>query len=424
MKKVSFFGMAALSLFAGQAVVSSVLPMTASAARTKVVLWDAMTGPYGKSLDNIVNQFNNSQSKYTVVRQSQGSYATLNQKIMAAAKSRTLPDISQATYTQVPDYQKDGIVSSLDNYMLHGKNKISKKQLNNIYPGFISSSKWQGKYYSVPFSKSVRVMLVNNDLLKNLGFSTPTTWNDVEKIAKAAKAKGDSGVGFDSSFDMELEGLSAANGSKFVSNGLKVNFAKPKVLKPADSIYNMLHNGQAWTAGADIYGTNRFAEGKTALYFSSSAGVTISSKTIKKFKFSTAVFPSYRGHRATEFAGNDLVMMNNGKKHQAGVWAFMKYLLKDNVTRQWAEDTGYLPLTKKARNSTQYKDYLNKNPLFKAAADSLPYGFQATAFVGYNDYRNEMLNAIDNVTTKKQSPNKAFPVAAKKMRQTISQNNN
>ncbi|KGO27846.1 hypothetical protein Q757_07365 [Oenococcus alcoholitolerans] len=126
MKKVSFFGMAALSLFAGQAVVSSVLPMTASAARTKVVLWDAMTGPYGKSLDNIVNQFNNSQSKYTVVRQSQGSYATLNQKIMAAAKSRTLPDISQATYTQVPDYQKDGIVSSLDNYMLHGKNKISK----------------------------------------------------------------------------------------------------------------------------------------------------------------------------------------------------------------------------------------------------------------------------------------------------------
>ncbi|KGO32179.1 hypothetical protein Q757_02535 [Oenococcus alcoholitolerans] len=62
--------------------------------------------------------------------------------------------------------------------------------------------------------------------------------------------------------------------------------------------------------------------------------------------------------------------------------------------------------------------------MFKAAADSLPYGFQATAFVGYNDYRNEMLNAIDNVTTKKQSPNKAFPVAAKKMRQTISQNNN
>ncbi|MCV3296195.1 ABC transporter substrate-binding protein [Oenococcus kitaharae] len=422
MKKVKMFGMATLALFGSTTAISAVAPVAASAARTKVVLWDGMTGPYAKALDKIVKGYNRSQSKYTVVRQSQGNYAALNQKIMAAAKSRTLPDMAQATYTQVPDYQKENLVSPLDSYMLKGSDKISKAQLKNIYPGFISSSKWQGKYYSIPFSKSVRVMLVNQDLLKQLGFSTPQSWNDLEKIAKAAKAKGDAGIGFDASFDMELEGMSTAAGNKFVSKNLKVNFAKPKVLKAANTIYDMLQNGEAWTAGADVYGTNRFAEGKTAVYFSSSAGVTISASTVKKFKLGTAVFPSYQGKRATEFAGNDIVMMNNGKKHQAGVWSFMKYLLKNKTTEQWAESTGYLPLTKKARNSASYKSYLKKNPLFKAAADSLPYGFQATAFSGYNDYRNKMLTAIDAVTAKKESPSKVFPATAKEMKTIISDN--
>ncbi|MDN6900031.1 ABC transporter substrate-binding protein [Oenococcus sicerae] len=422
MKKVKMFGMATLALLGSTTLFSAVSPIAASAARTKVVLWDGMTGPYAKSLDKIVKQYNNSQSKYTVVRQSQGNYATLTQKIMAAAKSKTLPDMAQATYTQVPDYEKEGIVAPLDSYMLKGSNKISKTQLKNIYPGFVSSSKWQGKYYSIPFSKSVRVMLVNQDLLKQLGFSTPKTWSDVEKISKAAKAKGDAGVGFDQSFDMELESLSNAAGTKFVSKNLKVKFASSKVLKAADGIYGMLQNGEAWTAGADIYGTNRFAEGKTALYFSSSAGVSISSTTVKKFKLATAVFPSYQGKRSTELAGNDLVMLNNNKKHQAGVWSFMKYLLKDKTTEQWAEATGYLPLTKTARNSASYKNYLKKNPLYKAAADSLPYGFQATAFSGYNDYRTEMLNAVDLVTSKKESPDKVFPASAKKMKTIISEN--
>lgn len=50
--------------------------------------------------------------------------------------------MAQATYTQVPDYVKDGIVTSLQS-QVDGKNGLSKKQLNNIYSGFLQQSKYK-----------------------------------------------------------------------------------------------------------------------------------------------------------------------------------------------------------------------------------------------------------------------------------------
>ena len=93
---------------------------------------------------------------------------------MAGAKSKTLPVMAQATYTQVPDYVKDGIVTSLQS-QVDGKNVLSKKQLNNIYSGFLQQSKYKGEFYSTPFSASVREMFYNKTLLKKYNLSVPKT---------------------------------------------------------------------------------------------------------------------------------------------------------------------------------------------------------------------------------------------------------
>ncbi|TOD02079.1 hypothetical protein, partial [Vibrio parahaemolyticus] len=85
-----------------------------------------------------------SQKQYKVVGTAQGNYTALQQKIMAAAKSRNLPTIAQTTYTTVPDYVKNGFISPLDQYMLKGDDKMSSSDLKDIYPAFLSSSKYQG----------------------------------------------------------------------------------------------------------------------------------------------------------------------------------------------------------------------------------------------------------------------------------------
>ena len=77
---------------------------TADGEKVDLTFWHAMTGPQGDALTRLVNDFNKSQDKYTVVEQNQGDYNTLAQSVTAAAVSGDLPTMSQLTATDVVEY--------------------------------------------------------------------------------------------------------------------------------------------------------------------------------------------------------------------------------------------------------------------------------------------------------------------------------
>lgn len=97
----------------------------------------------------------------------------------------------------------------------------------------------------------------------------------------------------------------------------------------------------------------------------------------------------------------------------------MKFLASDKQTEKWAEDTGYLPITKKAAKSASYKAYLKANPLAKAASDSLPGAFSDTAFLGYQEYRTDLLSATDAMLTKKTAPKDALDTLQKQTQKIV-----
>ena len=425
-----FAALAAITIMAGSsfAGLSAVHTPTVSANTVaskpvKVTFWHAMAGPYKDALQKRIDAFNKSQSKYEIVATAQGDYTTLNQKIMAGAKSKTLPVMAQTIYTQVPDYVKDGIVTSLQP-QVDGKNGLSKKQLNNIYPGFLQQSKYKGEFYSAPFSASVREMFYNKTLLKKCSLSVPKTWDETAKMSEVLKKDGIATVGFDKSFDMEWNSMARSAGVSLVTNKNKVNVDSKKAVTAAKLITDMVSDGTAKTAGSDIYGTTNFVNGKTALTFSSSAGITATkAAAAKDFDWGTAPLPSYKGKSATVLAGNSLVVTATATKNQqAGAWAFMKYLMSDKQTEKWAESTGYLPITKKATKSAAYKAYLKKNPLAQAASDSLPGAFSDTAFLGYQDYHTNLLNAVDSMLTKKTPASDALKTLSDQTKKTLKEN--
>lgn len=377
----------------------------------KISFWNGMNGPYQKALKKIINDFNSSQSKYKVVSTAQGDYTALQQKIMAAAKSNSLPVISQTTYTTVPDYSKNNLIEPLDNYMLKGDNKLSSADLKDIYPSFLSSSKYQGKYYSIPFSKSVRVLYYNQDILDKYNLKKPATWEDIAKDSEVLKSHGIYGMGFDKSWDMEFEGLARQAGNPLVGvDGKQVNLDSADTLKAANFIMDMVKDGTAKTAGEDFYWTQAFTQGKSAFYAGSSAGVTqMVAQAPKSLHWGTMPLPSYNGKKATEIAGNDIVMFKSASAEQKkGAWAFMKYLMSTKETAKWAKATGYVPLRKSATKTADFKDYLKKNTYNQAAVDSLPNGFQSNAFLGFSEYRTKLLETVDAMLTKNEPVKKAL----------------
>lgn len=172
----------------------------------------------------------------------------------------------------------------------------------------------------------------------------------------------------------------------------------------------MLQNGTATTAGSDGYGSVQFFEGKTLFYSGSSAAIsTLQATTPKGFHWGTAISPSYKGKRAASIAGNDLVMFKSASKAQRkGAAAFVKYLMKKKQTIKWAENTGYLPLTKSAQKDATYKRYLAKHPTQKAGIDSVKFGFQDPIFLGYDEFYTAFIKAINQMITNKVTPEKAM----------------
>ncbi|KAI3473661.1 hypothetical protein Pfo_031502 [Paulownia fortunei] len=205
-------------------------------------------------------------------------------------------------------------------------------------------------------------------------------------MSDVLKKDGIATVGFDKSFDMEWDSMVRSAGVSLITSKSKVNVDSKKAVTAAKLITDMVADGTAKTAGSDITAQQTLSMAAAA----------------KDFDWGTAPLPSYKGKSATVLAGNSLVVTATAtKKQQAGAWAFMKYLMSDKQTEKWAEATGYLPITKKATKSSAYKAYLKKNPLAKAASDSLPGAFSDTAFLGYQDYRTNLLNAVDSMLTKK-----------------------
>lgn len=376
-----------------------------------------MTGVHKTALDKMIHEFNQSQTKYKVVGSSQGDFTSLQQKITAAAKSKTLPTIAQTTYTNVPDYVKGGFITPFDPY-------ISKSDLSDIFPAFLQSSKYHGKYYSMPFSKSTRILFYNQDLLKQAGLSVPTTWAQVQQDGTQLKSQGITAMAFDQSFIAELNALSHQAGTPVMTNQLKVNMDNKETLAATHVIWDMLQNGTATTAGTDIYGSTQFFAGKTLFYIGSSAGIsTMTANTPKGMHWSTATIPSYQGKKSTSIAGNDFVMFKSASPAQRkGASAFVKFMMSNKQTIKWAEETGYVPLTKSAQKDAEYKRYLAKNPAAKAAEDSVSFGFQDPAFLGYRQFYNVMNSAIDQMVANHVTPEKAMAQLQKQAEKIVKQN--
>lgn len=271
----------------------------------------------------------------------------------------------------------------------------------------------------------MRVMYVNNDILKKYNLTVPTTWEQMAQDGKVLKAHGIYAYGFDASFQSEWEGMVHATGVNPVTADGQVNVNDPKAIAAANVVLDMIKDGTAKSAGSDVYWTKNFVNGKSAFYIGSSAGLSITAmQAPKSLDWTTAQVPAYQGNNGTEVAGNDLVLFKGATKEQKdGAHAFMKYLLQPANTTTWAKMTGYVPVDASAIKSNAYQAYLKANPRAMAAVDALPNSFAQTGFVGFNQYYTHAGQAFNNMLTNHTSAKDALDNLAKRTKQIISSNN-
>ena len=148
-------------------IVFLVLAATAApAAPVKVVYWRALTGVAGDVQDELVKQFNASQTGVVAEAQFQGAYAEVQQKLLAALAAASVPDLVLLDSPFVALFAKDDALVALDKFASSKKTGVD---LKDYVPGFIDDCVYKGKLYALPFMRSTPLLYFNRDMFAAAG---------------------------------------------------------------------------------------------------------------------------------------------------------------------------------------------------------------------------------------------------------------
>ena len=111
------------------------------------------------------------------------AYEELSPKILTSATSGGY-DVILGDCIWPAQFAKAGLV-------LDVTDKVEELELDDIYQGALDATKYEGKYYGMPWLNDVKYMFVNKELLSQAGIEeVPATWDELIEDAKAVKEAG------------------------------------------------------------------------------------------------------------------------------------------------------------------------------------------------------------------------------------------
>jgi len=385
-------------------------------SKTVVTFWESMGGDLGKTLSQIVDTFNSQHANIEVKAIYVGSYATLQEKLLASAVGGGLPTMSQVYSNWTAALMKSNVIQPMQTFIDNPQIGLSQSQLNDIWEPFLKANTWNGKIYTLPFNKSIYIMFVNQDALALAGVSIPKTVPELIKDLPLLTIKDSSGkviqyaLGLRTTVDT-YEVFLRQNGADFInSDYTKATLDTPVALETLQTLVNMIKSGDVLAQGGYLDGP--FGNGQIAMYIDTSAGLSYTANSVGgKFSWTIAPVPSWKT-QAPPFAGTDLAIFNTATtEEQQAAWEFVKFLLSPQIQAFWAIKTGYLPVTKSAVETQAWKNYAASNPMANILVSQIPYGSSDPGIAAWSQIRNDVGTLVSDAMFFKKTPQEALQLA-------------
>ena len=250
---------------------------------------------------------------------------------------------------------------------------------------FMAECQIGGISYAIPYMRSTEACYINKTMLEKLGYELPDilTWDFVWEVSDLAARK-------------DAEGNYAVNGQKVMipflyksTDNMMIQYLRQKgagYSTPSgdirifnDDTKDFLHtiaehvgHGSFSTFKISSYPANFLNAGQCLFAVDSTAGATwmgsdaplIDIAPDKLVRFETAVRPIPQldpENPSMISQGPSLCIFNKADPQTVlASWLFTQFLLTNDVQIAYAETEGYVPVTLKARESAEYRDYLSR----------------------------------------------------------------
>ena len=373
-----------------------------------ITLWHTQTGANAAALTAAVEQFNSTNGKgVTVTLQYQGTYTQLYQKTLSAIQAAALPELAVGYESFVADYQKADVVVNLDPYVNSTKNGLDKASRDDIYKTYLDTNRFPqfgNQLLSFPFTKSLLITYQNDGILKEIGKSTPKTWDEFEATARAATKKGADGktsrYGWASNISAStFNGWVLSRGGKLMADDQKtVAWDGKEGIDSVKLFDRMLKEGTSYVPKGFDYQTD-FGTGKVLFVEESSTGRPFFVASFKQpIDWSITSIPQTDAtkQKTVQYGANIIVFKSTAQK-QLAAWNFVKWFTDKEQTAAWAVKSSYMPVRKTAAETTVLKDSWTKDVQGKQAFDLIQTSYPEPNVRGQQDIRTvieDLLTAV------------------------------
>jgi len=411
----------ALMLVTGWSSAASAAPSArehaAKAKPVTITFMEAMSsGTQKPALAHLVGEFEKANPGVTVNLEVEPSYGVLQEKEEASVAAGDPPTIGQAYENWAASFAASKAIVPLTSY-ISGKDGVTKATEDAFWAGV-----WKdqflpdGKVWMWPFNKSDYVAYYNATMLKKAGIAMPTTWAAYAKAAKALTKGPDWAESIDTGTSTAPENgtylylvLVKAFGGTWTKGG-EPTFDTAAGVKAMTYLQDLVKEG-AVKIGTDYPGQTALDAGRAAFDLSTVASYPYNVEGIgKKFQMQVAALPSGPAGAANAMEGTNIVVFaHNSPAQQLAGWELMKWLAEPAQTAYWAEQTGYLPVTRDAL--ALMKSYDATHAYQEIAAESLQYAQGTPAYAWWTEAIGDVANAMDAVLVGHASPAQALATA-------------
>ena len=385
-----------------------------AADRTEIEFWHAMGGQLGERTDAFATDFNALQDSCTVNSVYQGNYTETMTAAIAAFRAGEQPNIVQVFEVGTATMMSaEGAIYPVHQLMADQGMDFDE---GAYIPAVISYySDTEGNMLSLPFNSSTPVMWVNKTLFEDNGVAIPTTWDETVEAARALKAAGVAApLGFGWQSWSMIENFSAwhdveigtmENG--FAGTGTELTINNPAVVGHLGRIQDMVDEGLFVYGGRRGDSRPQFVNGEAAMWINSSAYFGGFQNDIKDFEFTQVPLPldtSVRAEPQNSIIGGATLWALKG--HEDAEYAcaaqFLNFLSGTEQQAEWAQATGYVPITNAAADMMEANGFFAENPGTDVAIKQLSLneptansrGLRFGNFVQIRDIINEELEAV------------------------------
>ena len=317
-----------------------------------------------------------------------------------------------------------------------------------IIPQFLQECEFNGHYYAIPYMRSTECCYVNKTFVEKLGYMLPEmlTWDFIWEVSEAAMAQDSAGnflvngqkvlipFLYKSTDNMMIQMLKQ-RGAGYSTEMGEIQIFNDTTEEILSDIADHAATGAFNTFKQVGYPANFLNAGQCIFAIDSTAGATwmgsnaplvdIAEEKLVEFETVVMPIPQYDPRNPVMISQGPSMCVFNKEDPQEVLasWLFAQYMLTNEVQIAYSQTEGYAPVTGKAQNSTEYRDYLSRrgedNQLYydikidatRLLLDNTENTFVTPVFNGSASLRNAAGQLIENVNKsvrRKQEVNEAY----------------